>query len=154
VISSCPLSLRERVRVRVPKVLRPAHGPSPPALSRGEREPKAPSHAHSLRSLAALPPCQFPSAMQGQHHPALLIRVEVARFIQVQTPLCHFHREGVKMCGFRQQRQNGPIIVCQGKGRSSAPALSHVLGLSRLLHRLLGYFTSFTIATYRTTAHV
>src|SRR5438874_2438118 len=34
----CPLSLWERVRVRVPKVCAPAHGPSPPALSRGERE--------------------------------------------------------------------------------------------------------------------
>src|SRR5262249_39818706 len=34
----CPLSLWERVRVRVPRFCAPGHGPSPPALSRGERE--------------------------------------------------------------------------------------------------------------------
>jgi len=37
---SCPLSLRERVRVRVPKA---RYDPSPPALSRGERELREPS---------------------------------------------------------------------------------------------------------------
>jgi hypothetical protein len=34
----CPLSLWERVRVRVPQGWRTDHTPSPPALSRGERE--------------------------------------------------------------------------------------------------------------------
>jgi hypothetical protein len=34
----CPLSLWERVRVRLPQGWRTDHTPSPPALSRGERE--------------------------------------------------------------------------------------------------------------------
>jgi predicted transcriptional regulator len=33
----CPLTLWERVRVRVPRVCAPAHGPSPPALSQRVR---------------------------------------------------------------------------------------------------------------------
>jgi hypothetical protein len=35
---SCPLSHWERVRVRVPQGWDTDHAPSPPALSRGERE--------------------------------------------------------------------------------------------------------------------
>jgi len=63
------------------------------------------------------------------------IGVEVSRFVQVQTPLHYSHRECVEVGWFCQQRENGPIVVCQDKRRPSAPASLHVLVLSCPLHR-------------------
>src|SRR5262249_15673908 len=66
---------------------------------------------------------------------SLLIGVEVARFVQVQTALHCFHRECVEVGWFCQQRENGPIVVCQDKRRPSASASRPVLVLSCPLHR-------------------
>jgi hypothetical protein len=55
-----------------------------------------------LASLRALPPPQFPSPMQRQHHTSLGIGVEIPGFVEMQTPLCHAHGKLSERCGLGQ----------------------------------------------------